>query len=162
MREQQDASGGFLAFIPLEYQVSTERLVQRHASALEDLKTIAVSRLMLDNFPHVKAYWIMLCRRTRPGSRSISGPTTSTAPSRRNGSRTRRTRAARRGSRARKLVRLIRDAGRTPVERDALYNEIKVYGDDDVAAVEQDTYRPVQRSRESPRAGKPLARFARS
>jgi 2-iminoacetate synthase ThiH len=40
--------------------VSAEKLVQRHASALEDLKTIAVSRLMLDNFPHVKAYWIML------------------------------------------------------------------------------------------------------
>ena len=60
LREQQDRSGGFLAFIPLEYQISEEKLVPRHASALDDLKTIAVSRLMLDNFPHVKAYWIML------------------------------------------------------------------------------------------------------
>jgi 2-iminoacetate synthase ThiH len=57
-----------------------------------------------------------------------------------------------------KLVRLIRDAGKKPVERDALYNVVKVYEDADVAAVLEDTYRPVQRSRQSPRAGAPLAK----
>jgi hypothetical protein len=46
-------------------------------------------------------------------------------------------------------VRLISDAGKTPVERDALYNEIKVYGAEDIAAVMEERYRPVQRSRES-------------
>ena len=57
-------------------------------------------------------------------------------------------------------MRLIRDAGKTPVERDALYNGIKVYGEEDVAAVMEERYRPVQRSRESPRAGRPLEKFA--
>ena len=161
LREQQDASGGFLAFIPLEYQVSQERLVQRHASALEDLKTIAVSRLMLDNFPHVKAYWIMLQEDTAGialnfGADDVDGTI----------ARERIAHAADARSPAgltrKRLIRLIRDAGKTPVERDALYHEIKVYGDADVAAVEADTYRPVQRSRESPRAGAPLAKFVRS
>jgi aminodeoxyfutalosine synthase len=161
LREQQDVSRGFLAFIPLEYQVSQERLVQRHASALEDLKTIAVSRLMLDNFPHVKAYWIMLQEDTAGialnfGADDVDGTI----------ARERIAHAADArspvGLTRKKLVRLIRDAGKTPVERDALYNEIKVYGAADVAAVEADTYRPVQRSRESPRAGAPLAKFVRS
>jgi aminodeoxyfutalosine synthase len=88
LREQQDKSGGFLAFIPLEYQVSAEKLVQRHASALEDLKTIAVSRLMLDNFPHVKAYWIMLQEDTAAIALNF-GATTSMAPSTRSASPTR-------------------------------------------------------------------------
>lgn len=161
LREQQDTSGGFLAFIPLEYQVSAERLVPRHASALDDLKTIAVSRLMLDNFPHVKAYWIMLQEDTAGialnfGADDVDG---TIAKERIAHAADARSPA---GLTRKKLVRLIRDAGKTPVERDALYNEIKVYEDDDVAAVEEDTYRPVQRSRESPRAGKPLARFART
>jgi aminodeoxyfutalosine synthase len=158
LREQQDMSGGFLAFIPLEYQVSKEKIVQRHASALEDLRTIAVSRLLLDNFPHVKAYWIMLQEDTAGialnfGADDVDGTITReriahAADARSPGGVTRK-----------RLVRLIRDAGRTPVERDALYNEIKVYGDEDVAAVMEETYRPVQRSRESPRAGKPLDKF---
>jgi aminodeoxyfutalosine synthase len=158
LREQQDRSGGFLAFIPLEYQVSREKIVQRHASALEDLKTIAVSRLMLDNFPHVKAYWIMLQEDTAGialnfGADDVDGTIEKeriahAADARSPGGVTRK-----------RLVRLIRDAGRTPVERDALYNEIKIYGEEDVAAVMEETYRPVQRSRESPRAGKPLDKF---
>ncbi len=157
LREQQDKSGGFLAFIPLEYQISAERIVQRHASALEDLKTIAVSRLMLDNFPHVKAYWIMLQEDTAGialnfGADDVDGTI----------SKERIAHAADArspvGATRKRLVRLIRDAGKTPVERDALYNVVKVYEEADVAAVMEDTYRPVQRSRESPRAGQPLAR----
>jgi aminodeoxyfutalosine synthase len=159
LREQQDRSGGFLAFIPLEYQVSAERLVQRHASALEDLKTISVSRLMLDNFPHVKAYWIMLQEDTAAialnfGADDIDGTI----------SRERIAHAADARSPAgvtrKRLVRLIGDAGKTPVERDALYNEIKVYNAEDISAVMEERYRPVQRSRESPRAGSPLQKFA--
>ena len=158
LREQQDRSGGFLAFIPLEYQVSQEKLVQRHASALEDLKAVAVSRLMLDNFPHVKAYWIMLQEDTAGialnfGADDIDGTIAReriahAADARSPGGLTRK-----------RLIRLIRDAGKTPVERDALYNEVKVYSEEDVAAVVEERYRPVQRSRESPRAGKPLDKF---
>jgi aminodeoxyfutalosine synthase len=158
LREQQDKSGGFLAFIPLEYQVSREKIVQRHASALEDLRTIAVSRLMLDNFPHIKAYWIMLQEDTAGialnfGADDVDGTITKERIAHAADARSPA------GVTRKRLVRLIRDAGRTPVERDALYNEIKVYGDDDVAAVMAETYRPVRRSRESPRAGRPLARF---
>jgi aminodeoxyfutalosine synthase len=160
LREQQDASAGFLAFIPLEYQISLEKIVPRHASALDDLKTIAASRLLLDNFPHVKAYWIMLQEETAGvalnfGADDIDGTI----------SRERIAHAADARSPAgltrKALVRLIRDAGKTPVERDALYNEIMVYDEAAIADVVDETYRPVQRSRESPRAGSPLARNVR-
>lgn len=160
LREQQDKSGGFLAFIPLEYQVSEEKIVQRHASALEDLKTIAVSRLMLDNFPHVKAYWIMLQEETAGialnfGADDVDGTiqkeriahaAESFSPA---------------GNTRQKLVRLIRDAGKTPVERDALYNELKTYTEDEAFALVSGEYKPVKRSRLSPRAGKPLAKNVR-
>jgi aminodeoxyfutalosine synthase len=156
LREQQDESGGFLAFIPLEYQVSNEQLVQRHASALEDLKTIAVSRLMLDNFPHIKAYWIMLQEETAGialnfGADDIDGTI----------EKERIAHAAEShspvGNTRQRLVRLIRDAGKTPVERDALYNERRVYSEEEAQALVAEDYRPVQRSRVSPRAGAPLA-----
>jgi CofH subfamily radical SAM domain protein len=161
LREQQDRSGGFLAFIPLEYQISEEKIVARHASALDDLKTIAVSRLMLDNFPHVKAYWIMLQEDTAGialnfGADDIDG---TIAKERIAHAADARSPA---GLTRKALIRLIRDAGKTPVERDALYNEINVYTDADIAAVVDDVYRPVQRSRESPRAGRPLPRNVRT
>ena len=161
LREQQDRSGGFLAFIPLEYQISAEKIVPRHASALEDLKTIAVSRLMLDNFPHVKAYWIMLQEDTAGialnfGADDVDGTIAKERIAHAADARSPV------GVTRKRLVRLIRDAGKRPVERDALYNVVKVYEDADVAAVLADTYRPVQRSRESPRAGQPLAKNVRA
>ena len=157
LREQQDKSGGFLAFIPLEYQVSEEKLVQRHASALDDLKTIAVSRLMLDNFPHIKAYWIMIQEDTAGialgfGADDVDGTI----------SKERIAHAADArspvGVTRQRLVRVIHDAGRVPVERDALYNEIHVYSADEAIDLAADDYEPVQRSRVSPRAGEPLER----
>lgn len=61
LRRQQDESGGFACFIPLSFQVKNNLLGVREAvTGVEDLKTIAVSRLMLDNIMHIKAYWIML------------------------------------------------------------------------------------------------------
>jgi aminodeoxyfutalosine synthase len=158
LREQQDRSGGFLAFIPLEYQISTEKIVARHASALDDVKTIAVSRLMLDNFPHVKAYWIMLQEDTAGialnfGADDIDG---TIAKERIAHAADARSPA---GVTRKRLIRLIRDAGKTPVERDALYNDVKVYSEEDIEAVMEERYRPVQRSRESPRAGRPLDKF---
>jgi aminodeoxyfutalosine synthase len=155
LREQQDQSGGFLAFIPLEYQISEEKIVTRHASALDDLRTVAVSRLMLDNFPHVKAYWIMMQEDTAGialnfGADDIDG---TIAKERIAHAADARSPA---GLTRKALIRLICDAGKTPVERDALYNDIHVYAEADIAAVVADTYRRVQRSRESPRAGRPL------
>src|SRR5919199_3184929 len=63
LREQQDATGGFLAFIPLAFHPENtvfERRGWRHTTGADDLKMIAVSRLMLDNIVNVKAYWIMM------------------------------------------------------------------------------------------------------
>jgi len=132
LREQQDETGGFLAFIPLEYQVGDTRIVPRHASAIEDLKMIAVSRLMLDNFPHVKAYWIMIQEETAAialnfGANDVDGTI----------DRERIAHAAKAvspvGVTRERLVNLIRDAGKIPVERDALYNELKVYAEEEAA-----------------------------
>jgi len=156
LREQQDRSGGFMAFIPLEYQPSESQLVARHASALDDLKTIAVSRLMLDNFPHVKAYWIMLQEDTAGialnfGADDIDGTIQIERIAHAADARSPV------GNTRQKLVRLIRDAGKTPVERDARYTELHVYTESEALAEAAGTYRPIQRSRVSPRAGAPLS-----
>jgi len=155
LREQQDKSGGFMTFIPLEYQVSDEQLVQRHASAIEDLKTIAVSRLLLDNFPHIKAYWIMIQEDTAGialnfGADDVDGTIAQERIAHAADARSPV------GVTRQRLVRLIRDAGKVPVERDALYNELHVYSDADAEAVASDDYKPITRSRVSPRAGEPL------
>jgi aminodeoxyfutalosine synthase len=61
LRELQDETSGFLCFIPLPFQTANSSLTGiKPTTGMTDLKTIAISRLMLDNFPHVKAYWIML------------------------------------------------------------------------------------------------------
>lgn len=60
LREQQDRSGGFLAFVPLAYHPAHTLLGGRETSGRDDLATIAVARLLLDNIPHIKAYWVML------------------------------------------------------------------------------------------------------
>src|SRR5207248_2994166 len=63
LREQQDRTGGFLSFIPLAFHPENtvfERRGFRFTTGADDLKVIAVSRLLLDNVPHVKAYWIMM------------------------------------------------------------------------------------------------------
>ena len=126
LRELQDETGGFLALIPLEYQTGDTNLVPRQASALDDLKTVAVSRLLLDNVPHIKAYWVMMGEETASialhfGASDLDGTI----------GEERVAHAARAQSPAglarERIIRLIRDAGKTPVERDALYNAVRVY-----------------------------------
>ena len=126
LRELQDEAPGFFAFIPLEYQVGNTKLVPQQASAIDDLKTIATSRLMLDNFPHIKAYWVMLGEETASislnfgasdmdgtiGEERIAHAAKAASPV---------------GLARNRMLRLIGDAGKIPVERDALYNEIHVY-----------------------------------
>jgi aminodeoxyfutalosine synthase len=60
LRAQQDRSGGFTAFVPLPYHPAHTALGGRRTSGRDDLLTVAVSRLLLDNIPHIKAYWVML------------------------------------------------------------------------------------------------------
>lgn len=126
LRAQQDRTGGFQAFIPLEYQVGTTKLVERQASAVEDLRTIAMSRLVFDNVPHVKAYWVMLGEQTAElalnfGATDLDGTigNEKIAHYALAGSEAGHTREH--------LLRMIRAAGKVPVERDALYREVAVH-----------------------------------
>ncbi|HUP01451.1 MAG TPA: aminofutalosine synthase MqnE [Gemmatimonadota bacterium] len=127
LREQQDRTGGFQAFIPLEYQLGTTKIVERQASAIEDLRTIAMSRLVFDNVPHVKSYWVMLGEQTAEialnfGASDLDG----TIGHEKIAHYALATSAA--GHTRDTLTRMIRAAGKTPVERDALYREVEVQG----------------------------------
>jgi aminodeoxyfutalosine synthase len=126
LREVQDQDPGFFTFIPLAYQISSHRLRERQASAIEDLKMIATSRLMLDNFDHVEAFWIDLgvecaSMALNFGASDINGTLVEEkiAHSARAESPV--------GVTRQRLLHMIQDAGKIPVERDALYNVIRVY-----------------------------------
>ncbi len=61
LRELQDETGGFLTFIPLSFDPQNTELAHiSRSTGVDDLKTVAVARLMLDNFPHIKAFWMMI------------------------------------------------------------------------------------------------------
>lgn len=127
LREQQDKSGGFLAFIPLSFHpANTELSNLPGTSGFDDIKTAAIGRLMLDNIPHIKAFWIMLGVKAAQLSTAfgvddldgtvveehithMAGATTPEALSRDD------------------LVRMIEETGHTPVERDTLYNVIRAH-----------------------------------
>jgi aminodeoxyfutalosine synthase len=133
VRELQDETHGFLSFIPLEYQLGTTNLVERGSSADDGLRTIATSRLMLDNFDHIKAYWVMLGEETASvalnfGANDIDGTIVeekiahfALAPSPV-------------GLTQQRILKLIREAGKIPVRRDALYNVLEVHDQDDTRA----------------------------
>lgn len=129
LRQLQDETGGFNTFIPLKFRNKDNEMQHiAESSIIEDMRMYAVSRLYLDNFPHIKAYWPMLGRQQAQltlsfGVNDIDGtiddstkiysmagseeqsPSMTTA----------------------QLVQLIRQAGRTPIERGTLYNVIKDY-----------------------------------
>ncbi|HEV8640460.1 MAG TPA: aminofutalosine synthase MqnE [Methylomirabilota bacterium] len=126
LRDQQDASGGFLTFIPLAYQVGTTKLVPRQTPPTDSLRTIAASRLLLDNFPHVEAYWVVLGEDTTSvalhfGADDINGTLEDERIQHMAGAETPA------GVAREQLLRMIREAGKTPVERDALYNVVQVW-----------------------------------
>jgi len=123
LREQQDRTGGFLTFIPLAYQVGTTKLVPRQTPPTDDLRTIAASRLLLDNFPHIEAYWVMIGEATASlalhfGASDVNGTLEEEKIAH-------MAKAESPPGLARdQVLRIIRDAGKTPVERDALYNVV--------------------------------------
>lgn len=127
LRELQDETGGFLVFIPLSMQpISPKAGIRRRNSAFEDLKTIAIGRLMLDNFQHVKAYFINIGTQLTQvsltmGASDVHGTIVREQVSHSAGALTPA------GLTREDLVWLIKGAGRIPVERDTFYNEIKVY-----------------------------------
>jgi aminodeoxyfutalosine synthase len=124
LRELQDETHGFVTFIPLAFHPDNTALSHiPHPSGYADLRNIAVARLMLDNFDHIKAYWIMLSPAIaqiaqRFGASDLDGTVAEEKIYHDAGARTSeftpRT----------ELERLIRAAGRVPVERDTAYNRV--------------------------------------
>ena len=125
LRKAQDETSGFMCFIPLAFHPkNTELESVAPTGGVDDLKNIAVSRLMLDNFPHIKAYWVMLGPKIAQialsfGADDLDGTVLEEKITHMAG-----------GETAQGMVRgdiehLIRQAGREPVERDTLYNEIR-------------------------------------
>ena len=120
LRDLEDNAPGFMSFIPLAYQLGSTQVVARQASAIEDVKTIAISRLVLDNIPHIKAYWVTMGEEIASvalhfgaddldgtiGEEKIMHAADAASPIRQTRDR---------------LIELISKAGCEPVERDALY-----------------------------------------
>jgi aminodeoxyfutalosine synthase len=128
LRELQDETGGFRNFIPFPFQPNNTALEDTitRTTVWDDLRTIAISRLMLDNFKYIKAYWVML---TLPvaqlalgfGANDLDGTV----------SEERIMHAAdvksSKSLSSDNLVEAIRQAGRIPVERDSEYNVVQRY-----------------------------------
>lgn len=127
LRELQDETGGFMVFIPLAVQPKSKNAgIKRRTSAFEDMKTIAISRLMVDNFPHIKAYFINIGTQLTQmaltfGASDVHGTMVKERISHSAGA------LSQEGLTRDELVYLIKGADRIPVERDTFYNEIKVY-----------------------------------
>jgi aminodeoxyfutalosine synthase len=122
LRALQDETGGFMSFIPLAFHPQNTDIAEHSGTTgVEDLKHLAIGRLMLDNFDHVKAFWIMLGLKMAQVSLSfgvddIDGTVVEEKITHMAGAQTPE------GVTVGELKRLIREAGRTPVERDTLYN----------------------------------------
>jgi len=131
LRGLQDETGGFLAFIPLAFHPENtvfERRGWKHTAASDDLKLIAVSRLILDNVPNVKAYWIMMGLPLTQialhfGANDVQGTVVREEIFHAAGAQTETE------QKIDELVRVVREAGRIPVQRDTLYNEVRRWDD---------------------------------
>ena len=128
LRKLQDKTGGFMAFIPLAFHPLNTDIAQKHFTTGQmDIRMLALSRLMLDNFDHIKAFWIMISPEISQlalsfGADDIDGTVieekiTNSAGAQSGQSMT-----------VEELERLIREAGRIPVCRDTLYNELNGAG----------------------------------
>jgi aminodeoxyfutalosine synthase len=126
IREIQDETGGFQVFIPLAYWPEGTRLGGRRTSSVDDLKTIAISRIFLDNVDHIKAYWVTLGEKVAQialnfGADDLDGTIEEEKIVHSAGTNSAY------GHSVQKLVDLIKKAGKIPVERDTFYNELRVY-----------------------------------
>ena len=124
LRELQDETGGFQTFIPLAFHPENTKLDHiPKPTGLMDLKTMAISRLMLDNFQHIKAYWVMLGIKTAQislsyGADDLDGTVVHEKIYHDAGSDSPQELSVA------EIRRLIEEAGRIPVERDTLYHEV--------------------------------------
>jgi aminodeoxyfutalosine synthase len=127
LRELQDRTNGFLAFIPLSFHAKNTSIKKYpYTTGVDDLKTIALSRLFLDNFKNIKAYWVMLTEKLAQlallfGANDIDGTVvkekiTHFADA-----------LSKEGLTIEEIVHLIKRATKIPIERDSFYNELKIY-----------------------------------
>lgn len=124
LRALQDETGGFQTFIPLAFHPDNTKLdnIPKPTGNM-DLRTLAVSRIMLDNFDHIKAYWIMLGEKIAQvalsfGADDLDGTVVHELIYHDAGAKTPE------GLTVEQIHRLIREAGRTPIERDTLYRRV--------------------------------------
>lgn len=127
LREQQEKSGGFVTYIPLAFHPENNNLGRvKHldwTTGFEDLKNLAIGRLLLDNFAHVKAYWISLTPKLAQvalsfGVSDVDGTVVEEEIYHAAGAKTEQ------GLSRGELMHLVEAAGKRPVERDALYHHI--------------------------------------
>jgi aminodeoxyfutalosine synthase len=128
LREQQDKTGGFQCFIPLAFYPAGTKLAHLPGpSGVDSLKTMAVARLLLDNFAHIKAYWVMLGKRLAQvalhyGANDVDGTITE-------GGELTESYSVESNNEVRmskdEIAALIRDAGFDPIERDTLYRPVE-------------------------------------
>jgi aminodeoxyfutalosine synthase len=134
LRRLQDDTNGFFSFIPLAYQPENNALAaeleaegrRARTTGVDDLRNLAVARVYLDNVPHIKGYWIMITPEQTQvalaaGVSDVDGTIKDERIAHASGAETEM------GMSQDQLVRLIRDAGRVPVRRDALYRELEVF-----------------------------------
>ena len=138
LRKLQDETGGFNTFIPLKFRNKDNQMSHlKESTVVEDLKNYAVSRIFLDNFDHIKAYWPMIGRETSQLSLSygvddIDGTIDdSTKIYSMAGAEDQNPALT-----TKQLVQLIKDVHRHPIERGTLYDVIQDYKDYDFSAEE--------------------------
>ncbi|PBQ30354.1 aminofutalosine synthase MqnE [Sphingobacteriaceae bacterium] len=131
LRELQDRTHGFNAFIPLKFRNKENEMANvPEVSVIEDLRNYAVARIYLDNFPHIKAYWAMIGRNTAQlslnfGTDDLDGTIDDTTKIySMAGSEEQNPKLS-----TQELVDLIKSVGKTPVQRDTLYNVVKEYSE---------------------------------
>lgn len=128
LRALQDETAGFQAFIPLAFQPENSdlKLDIKCTSGLDDLRTLAIARIFLDNFDHIKAYWIMLGEKIAQvslafGVNDLDGTVVEEKIGHDAGAKSPQSLTMD------GIINLIKKAGKSPVERDTLYNPIRCY-----------------------------------
>lgn len=124
LRESQDRGGGYTCFIPLPFLTENSQLtINNPLTGLEELRTIAISRLMLDNIPHIKAYWVMLgVKQAQAALKFGADDFDGTVVEEKIGHEAGAT--SEQGMTRSELEEMIRGCGCTPVERDGYFNEV--------------------------------------
>lgn len=127
LRTLQDKTGGFLAFIPLPFHAKNTDITESHpVSGIDILKTIAISRIYLDNFDHIKAYWIMTGEKLAQtallfGADDLDGTVIEEKITHAAGGKTKESMSVE------EIAELIKKAGKKPVERDSFYRKLRTW-----------------------------------